>query len=120
MSVLKVRLKWKAMNPVQIEKKRALQISWVCDKSAARGTEKTHAAGFSSRIREGAENGVMTRPSPDKTVTLISYDNDIARIVVQIFDAATSRVIRQIPSEDVAAFLKKFRTAVPLAIDITV
>jgi FlaG protein len=49
----------------------------------------------------------------------LSYDKDIGRIVAQILDGESGTVVRQLPSEETVAFLKRFREVVPL-VDKTV
>ena len=73
-----------------------------------------------SRERDGPGKSERTSSPGDDTVLRISCDKDIGRIMVQIFDPGSGKVIRQFPPEAVVAFLKRFRRVVPQFVDKTV
>jgi hypothetical protein len=56
----------------------------------------------------------------DETALRITYDKEIERIVAQVFDKESATVVKQLPSEELVAFLRKFRKAVALLVDKTV
>ena len=84
-----------------------------------------HSASFpaqagKSKQRDGPGKPEKASLSGDGTAFRISYDKDIGRTMVQIFDTESGKVVRQLPPEDVVAFLKRFRKVVPQFIDTTV
>jgi hypothetical protein len=72
--------------------------------------------------REPNRPANLDRASPpgDETTLRISYDKAIGRIVVQFVDDESAVRVRQLPSEEVVAFLRRFREVVPLLINVTV
>ncbi|HUJ89814.1 MAG TPA: flagellar protein FlaG [Syntrophorhabdales bacterium] len=73
-----------------------------------------------SKQRDGPGKPEKVSLSGVDTAFRISYDKDIGRTMVQIFDTESGKVVRQLPPEDVVAFLKRFRKVVPQFIDTTV
>ena len=55
-----------------------------------------------------------------ETAVRISYDKTIGRIVVQFLDKESAQVVKQLPPEELVAFLQRFRKAVALLVDKTV
>jgi uncharacterized FlaG/YvyC family protein len=69
---------------------------------------------------ETGERSKLKRASiGEETALRISYDKDIGRIVVQVLDKESATVVRQLPSEEVVAFLQRFRKATALLVDRT-
>ena len=56
----------------------------------------------------------------EDTALRISYDQDIGRIVVRVLNSESATVVRQLPSEEEVAFLKRFRKAVAPRVDTSV
>ncbi len=109
------------MGLLRVETSVTLQTPQMYEGSGSRWAQKTPALACQSRIGEKEKAGKNASTSDvNAMVTLISYDRDSGRVVVKILDTIASRIVRQIPSEDLVVFLRKFRNAVPLAIDITV
>ena len=55
----------------------------------------------------------------DHTSVRLSYDKEIGRIVMQVLDKDSATVVKQLPPDEVVAFLKRFRKAVALLVDTT-
>jgi len=58
-------------------------------------------------------------PRFNDTSVRFSYDKEIGRIVMQVLDKDSATVVKQLPSEEMVAFLKRFRKAVALLVDTT-
>ncbi len=69
------------------------------------------------RERYGSGEPEKAFSSGGETTLRISYDKEIGRIVAQILDTASRKVVRQLPSEELVAFLTQFRKVVPLLVD---
>jgi uncharacterized FlaG/YvyC family protein len=84
--------------------------------------EKTDGADeAAARPGETSEPGKPEKASTtQETAIRISYDKDIGRIVFQLLDKKSATVVRQLPSEEVVAFLKQFRKAMTQLVDTTI
>jgi hypothetical protein len=88
------------------------------------GSRREKASGSVTATDDPGEtrgSGKSERPlyPVDDTAVRISYNKEIGRIVVQVLDKRSATVLQQLPSEEVAAFLKRFRKTVALLVDIT-
>ncbi len=72
-------------------------------------------------LEQTERSGKRERPPylVDDTAVRVSYDREIGRIVVQVLDERSATVLQQLPSEETAAFLKRFRKMVAPLVDIT-
>jgi hypothetical protein len=61
-------------------------------------------------------------PAPSRfndTSARFSYDKEIGRVVMQVLEKDSTTVVKQLPSEEMVVFLKRFRKAVALLVDTT-
>ena len=112
------------MDALRIERAPLLHASPVRGSFGSRcNREKTDGSGEAA-TKPGEANGPDKNPqrasTTEDTALRISYDQDIGRIVVQVFDNASATVVRQLPSEEEVAFLKRFRKAVAPLVDTAV
>ncbi|MCS7281704.1 MAG: flagellar protein FlaG [Desulfobacterota bacterium] len=54
------------------------------------------------------------------TILKMRYDKDIDRVIVTILEEGTEKVIRQIPPEELVAFLKRFRNSLSVIFERSV
>jgi uncharacterized FlaG/YvyC family protein len=72
-----------------------------------------------ARERDGLSKPEDTSFPVDETSVRFSYDKEIGRIVMQVLDTESATVVKQLPSEEVVAFLKRFRKTIALLVDTT-
>ena len=69
--------------------------------------------------RAEREQRELTPSHFNDTAVRFSYNKEIGRVVMQIVDKSSAAVVKQLPSEEMVAFLRRFRTAVALLVDTT-
>ena len=92
--------------------------------SLERGATEQRAGPHRITAAAQRERDALTKPERtsflvNDTSVRISYDKEIGRVVMQVLDKESATVVKQIPSEEMVAFLRRFRTAVALLVDTT-
>ena len=110
------------MDTLRIERMVALHGTPRGSQSSARVQQRAGPylnAAARARERDGLRKSESTSFLVDETSVRFSYDKEIGRIVMQVLDKDSATVVKQLPSEEMVAFLKRIRKAVALLVDTT-
>jgi uncharacterized FlaG/YvyC family protein len=51
----------------------------------------------------------IIRATETRNVVEIQYDKEMNKVIIQVLDGQTGQTVKQIPSEDLVEFMKRFR-----------